>query len=272
MTEKMPEPKPENNILVVEDNSINQTVAQKILENLGYDVIIANNGQEAVDYIVQRKFAAILMDIHMPVMDGFTATTEIRQLPNGKTIPIIAMTANARNADSNKCLSLGMNDHITKPISIEKILNTLSRWLESPEKNIQLPSTSITEELVDQFQRQVPAIRLSMGLNNCSNDMVFYINLLEKMTRDYGGASDQVWRFIEQQKMEEARQLVHSVKGVSGNLGAIDLHEVASHFEQTLKQANNSEAIFHAYKSFSEALTQLTLAVTNLSIMHSNTG
>ena len=116
-------------ILLVEDNDINQIIAEELLKIAGYEVDIANNGKEALFMIEQKEYAAVLMDIQMPVMDGLTATRAIRENDRFGKLPVIAMSAHAMSGDKEKSLACGMNDHITKPISPEVLYSTLDLWL-----------------------------------------------------------------------------------------------------------------------------------------------
>lgn len=116
-------------ILLVEDNFINQQVAREILQKAGLRVVMAENGKDALDKIKQEKFDLVLMDIQMPEMDGYQATKMIRRDKRFKSLPIIAMTAQAMSGDKEKCLAAGMNDYIAKPISARDTYRVLSRWL-----------------------------------------------------------------------------------------------------------------------------------------------
>ncbi len=116
-------------ILLVEDNEINQQIAQVMLEMRGAVVSIAHNGQEGVDFVAADHFDVVLMDVQMPVMDGLTATQEIRRLPEKGSIPVIAMTANAMEGDREMCLNAQMNDYLTKPIDNKKIIEVIQRYL-----------------------------------------------------------------------------------------------------------------------------------------------
>ena len=122
-------------ILLVEDNAINQIVASTILENAGLIVTVANDGQEALDILVQGaadKFSLIIMDCQMPIMNGYQATENIRMGLCGEQYRdkiIIAMTANAMEGDKQKCLEVGMNDFLSKPVEPLKVLNTLKKYL-----------------------------------------------------------------------------------------------------------------------------------------------
>ena len=121
-------------ILLVEDNSLNQLVAKKFLEKAGLSVIIANHGGEALQRVSQEHFDAVLMDLHMPVMDGYEATRRIRALPEGERLPIIAMTAAAMQQDIDACIAVGMNGHIAKPLVIQELIESLICYIEPKER------------------------------------------------------------------------------------------------------------------------------------------
>ena len=117
-------------ILLVEDNELNAEIAKTVLEDVGALIARAENGQQALELFKEKPagtFDVILMDLMMPVMDGYTATRKIRELerPDAKTVPIIAMTANAFQEDAEKCIAVGMNAHLAKPLDIEKMKNTI---------------------------------------------------------------------------------------------------------------------------------------------------
>lgn len=116
-------------ILLVEDNSFNQQIARELMEQDGAIVSIASNGEEALTWLRKQAFDAILMDVQMPIMDGYTATQHIRTNPAWARLPIIAMTANARLEDQRQCLSAGMNDFVSKPIEPQQFISTLGKWL-----------------------------------------------------------------------------------------------------------------------------------------------
>ena len=117
-------------ILLVEDNPINQMVASKMLEKLGLEIVLAANGQEAIDTLEADQVDAVLMDCQMPVLDGFAATRQIREQSRYEALPIIAMTANVMEGDRDKCIEAGMNDYIGKPVAAADLRKTLERWLD----------------------------------------------------------------------------------------------------------------------------------------------
>ncbi len=117
-------------VLLVEDNQVNQMVAKTILKKLGYDVSIAHNGREALDIIENGDFDIVLMDCHMPVMDGYEATRHIRHDPRFDALPIVAVTANVMQGDKERCMSCGMNDYLTKPYEKKALAQLLEKWLK----------------------------------------------------------------------------------------------------------------------------------------------
>lgn len=120
-------------VLVVEDHATNQLVAVGILDHLGFSAEVASNGLEALQALARRPFAAVMMDCHMPIMDGYTATRQIRQDEGeGEHLPIIAMTAGAIQGDRERCLEAGMDDYVSKPVTPGAIEKVLTRWLGSP--------------------------------------------------------------------------------------------------------------------------------------------
>ena len=121
-------------ILLVEDNAINQRVASAMLNKLGFTIDIAANGIEAIDALRQTAYSLVIMDLQMPLMGGLEATREIRKMESGilisSDIPIIAMTANATQQDKKNCLNAGMNDFISKPVTMPTLKELLNKWVK----------------------------------------------------------------------------------------------------------------------------------------------
>ncbi len=117
-------------LLVVDDNEVNRKVACGFLRKMGYDVDIAENGQEAVEAVLAKNYGLVFMDCQMPVMDGYEATRQIKALHKTRAIPVVAVTANAMDGDREKCLAAGMDDYMTKPVRREKLQEMLDRWLQ----------------------------------------------------------------------------------------------------------------------------------------------
>ena len=122
-------------ILVVEDNEVNQLVARSMVAKLGYEADVVADGSEAVAATAATEYAAVLMDCHMPVMDGFEATKAIRARDDGRRrLPVIAMTAGALDEDRERCLAAGMDDYLTKPVDADNLERVLSRWIPETSK------------------------------------------------------------------------------------------------------------------------------------------
>ena len=116
-------------ILLVEDNEINREIVLELLSDEGIVVATAINGQQALEMLARERYDGVLMDCRMPVMDGFAATRALRERPELRDLPVIAITGDALESDRRKALAAGMNDHIAKPIDIDNVLATLARWI-----------------------------------------------------------------------------------------------------------------------------------------------
>ena len=144
----------EAQVLVVDDNHVNQLLAKAILDQNGYSVAMASNGEEAIETIKNTRYACVLMDIQMPGLDGFEATKRIRDLSSDvKTIPIIAMTANVMEGDRERCINSGMNDYLAKPIDAGLLASCVRRWAGEPSPN---------RDPFSELSRQIDALDLSV--------------------------------------------------------------------------------------------------------------
>ena len=132
-------------ILLVEDNPINQELAQELLSSNGMTTVLASNGQESLDRLQKQSFDGVLMDCQMPIMDGYEATRRIREQVKHHTLPILAMTANAMVSDREKVLAVGMNDHISKPVNIRELFTTMARWI-TPAAPPYPPSNALAKD------------------------------------------------------------------------------------------------------------------------------
>jgi len=232
-------------ILLVEDNEINQQIADEILTAAGFKISIANDGKEGVQALDQSDFDAILMDIQMPVMDGYTATREIRKNDRFKDLPIIAMTANAMIQDREEALSAGMNDHVSKPIDIEELFSALLRWVKPREhtdfdNDAPQPLPEIKKEDVD--IPELKGIDTKSGITRVGGNKKLYQKILIKFHSDYREMTQQIIDAIEQGDQKLSQRLAHTVKGVSGNIGAGELQEIAAQLESAIKDGKIDEA------------------------------
>jgi two-component system sensor histidine kinase/response regulator len=232
-------------ILLVEDNKINQQLAQELLEGVGLVVAIANNGQEAVGAVQDKEFDAVLMDVQMPVMDGYKATLEIRKHERFRDLPIVAITSHAMAGDKEKSLEAGMNDHITKPIDPDQLFSTLLVWIKPGKRAI--PDDILAKrrqkaaEITERLPTEMPGIEVKTGLVRAGGNRALYLDLLAKFHQEYVDATSQMKSALDNGEHELAQRLVHTVKGVSGSIGALDLEKAASELETAVRQESSSD-------------------------------
>jgi two-component system sensor histidine kinase/response regulator len=242
-------------VLLVEDNEINQQVAQEILEGAGLVVSIVNNGKEAVQKLKAESYDAVLMDIQMPVMGGFEATSKIRKKERFKGMPIIAMTAHAMAGDREKSLEAGMNDHVTKPIDPHELISVLVRWIKPSVRKIsqdRCNRMTSPENGKNILPAELPGISISDGLSRVGGNKQLYANLLRKFREGQGNAVAEIKAALQSGNMETAGRLVHKAKGVSGNLGMQGLYDAAAELENAIKEGR--EDLDHLLAGFGSCL------------------
>jgi signal transduction histidine kinase/CheY-like chemotaxis protein len=240
-------------VLLVEDNEVNQMVASMMLEKMGVKVTIANNGQEGVDKYLShpKRYDLILMDLQMPIMSGYEATKEIRKY--NKDIPIIALTAAAMIEDKQKALEAGMDEHLSKPISSQKLYKVLQQYCgEESIQNIEQIKKVEDEDEVILDTRHL-------------DDMVSSVHKKEIMLEKFAsqlqsGEFKNIVQKIEDNSLD-AHTLVHSLKGVSGNIGAKKLHSICFAIDKAYKKkkAIEHEQIENLKNSLEQTLEKLQL-------------
>jgi signal transduction histidine kinase/CheY-like chemotaxis protein/HPt (histidine-containing phosphotransfer) domain-containing protein len=225
-------------VLLVEDNVINQQVAAEILQSAGVTVDIAANGLEAVRGVRARHYDAVLMDVQMPVMDGLQATEAIRAIDAYKTLPIIAMTASVLRGDREGCLKAGMNDYVSKPINVDKMLATLARWL--PERRGAGPAggspAASSPPPPDGLPDSLDGLDLAEGVKRVGGDRALYRRLLLQFREHSGNAADEIRAALAAGDRAAVRSAVHTLKGVAGNLSATTLYQAAQKLEAVLRK------------------------------------
>ncbi len=226
------------NILLVEDNEINQQVASELLTSKGLGVTIAGNGKEALNILIESKdhFDAILMDIQMPVMDGFTATKRIKKLPGRLArTPIIAMTAHAMESTREKCQNAGMCDHIAKPITPLLLYATLVKWITPNRLRTKRGSQHLQSQGGDNFPLSLQGFNLEEGLTRFAGNKKLFLKLLFRFHEKYQNLPEQISAALGEDDFQRARELAHMMKGASGNFGAQGLYNAASSLELALQ-------------------------------------
>jgi len=214
-------------ILLAEDNLMNQTLATGILSKLGHSVTIANNGQEAVEACKSGQFDVVLMDIQMPIMDGFSATAAIRdyEAKTGVSTPIIAMTAHALKGDRERCLAAGMDDYLSKPIrsrQLAAMLNSLTHRSET---------TSRTAEDIGAAPSAVPLVDWAAALDGVDGDRPLLKSVIEVFLTESSQLLQEVQLGALMQNPEKLRSSAHSLKGAMLGVGAFVTSELAQQLE-----------------------------------------
>ncbi len=249
------------NILLVEDNEVNQELAADLLTSNGVKVTMAENGQVAIERLQQANldaqqtnFDGVLMDCQMPVMDGYTATRYIREQLKLTELPILAMTANAMSGDKDKVLDAGMNDHIAKPINVNVMFQVMAKWItpanpDSGGTAISLSSDSTSRGIEGQEDSALrasiaalPGINSEKGLKQTQQNLSLYIKLLNKTAHNQAEFINQYQQALEQGDWQGAERLAHTLKGVSGSIGAQDLYLAATQLEKDAKVQQQIDA------------------------------
>ncbi len=226
-------------LLLVEDNDMNQELALELLHHAGMEVVLANDGQEALD-ILQRdsRFDGILMDCQMPVMDGYTATREIRKNPAWQALPILAMTANAMAGDREKVLQAGMNDHIAKPLNVDEMFATIAKWVRpaSAARSTTGPHVTLLSTATARLP-DLPGIDVQAGLQTTMGNQALYLRLLGKFRDSQRDFAAQFAQAQQAADPEAATRLAHTLKGTAGNIGAKAVQAAAAALEQACREA-----------------------------------
>ncbi len=228
-------------VLVVDDNLINQQVAEEILKGAGLTVELASTGAEAVCLVDQNPYDAVLMDIQMPEMDGYEATRVIRSKPHHSTLPIIAMTAHAMPGYREQCLAVGMNDYVAKPIEPQELFSVLGNWIEGGAREGVTPLPGLPEAPVTELPEELPGIDLRLAMRRLGGNKQLFLQLLGAFARSARTDLGSIHQAISEGRWDEAGRLVHTLKGVVGNLSATRLHQAVMALEQRLKGQENLE-------------------------------
>ncbi len=222
-------------ILLAEDNAVNQTVMLGLLEDTGIEIIVANNGAEALDCLkANSDIEMVLMDINMPVMDGYEATKRVRAEHKYDNIPIVALSANVMQKDIDKSKKLGMQDYLGKPIDVQSLYSLLLRYIKekvnvSEYKSKDENTLNSNNEL--KITTELKGLDVNDGIERVGGDATLYENILFDFLEMFRDLPMRIKTLIYNSKIEELSQLVHNVKGTSGNISAKRLFELMELFE-----------------------------------------
>ncbi|MBI5610146.1 MAG: response regulator [Deltaproteobacteria bacterium] len=258
-------------ILLVEDDLMNQEVAVDLLTASGFRVDVANNGAIAVEMAAKHPYDLVLMDVQMPVMDGLTATRELRARPYGKATPIVAMTANALVEDQAACREAGMDEFIAKPIDPMRLMAVVANWTGAvparPQRNSAVlaaaPALPVASEVLD----------LAAGLRVVQGDPTRYYELVHRFRAERGNSGHMLRQALTEGRLADAVRLAHTIKGSAGLVGAAAVQRAAAEVEAALRlcavtpdggrnaQDGRFRGAFSAIEQFDEHLQVLLRAV-----------
>jgi CheY-like chemotaxis protein/HPt (histidine-containing phosphotransfer) domain-containing protein len=213
-------------------------VAKEFLATMGLKVRIVNNGQEALDALRQQDHDLVLMDVQMPVMDGYTAATEIRRNPKWANLPVIAMTANVMAEDKKTALEAGMNDHVAKPIVMNQLQSVLLKWLQhyTPQQDATITEMAPVVETLEvaALPADVDFLSASAALNLVGGNQKLLTKLLMEFLDNHAQDAEKIKACISNEQRADAERMAHTMKGLAGMLGAKPLQASSLALEKSL--------------------------------------
>jgi PAS domain S-box-containing protein len=248
-------------VLLVEDNEINRQIAVELLQSKGMDVSIAVDGNEAVEAVLKSgaNFDIVLMDIQMPVMDGYEAARRIRADARFASLPIVAMTAYAADRDMLRILEAGMNDRVSKPFEPEALFDALSKYLSGRVPPEASPSEAAAEAAPVDGDQAVVVPELAQfdvdeGMTRVAGNLGLYVSLLRKFASGNRDAADRISEALVAGDASSAERIAHTLKGVGGNIGAKAVREDAAALESAIRDGESPERVRGALESLRSSL------------------
>jgi CheY-like chemotaxis protein len=238
-------------ILLVEDNDLNQQIAKELLQSVGVAVTLADNGKTALELIRSAgdplPYDLVLMDIQMPIMDGHQATIELRKDERFKDLPIIALTAHAMEEEKQLCFDEGMNGHISKPIEPQLLFRLLANWTKnSPKKT----------------ESKEPELDTQAGLRRVAGNRQLYASLLQKFCAGQENAVARIRQALADGDEGVAQRTAHTLKGLSGNIGAVALQKMVGVLEKSLKSSTATTEIEPVLSECEQICSRTIAAIT----------
>jgi CheY-like chemotaxis protein/two-component sensor histidine kinase len=231
-------------VLLVDDNATNQLVATGFLTKMGLHFDVANDGREAVFKVAANQYDVVLMDLQMPVMDGFEATKQIRSTAKGRNLPILAMTAAAMVQDRQATEIAGMNGHLAKPIDTRELASALLKWVPRQTQNLTQNQTQPVIAVSDPVQEvpseglpfDIPGLDVVGAASNLGDDWELLRDIMLSFHAEFADAAQRLAAHIDAGEWLDAKRMVHTIKGLASSVGSDELHETSKRLEQELAE------------------------------------
>ncbi len=253
-------------IIAAEDNDINQQLIREILEKEGFEVLIASNGKECIELFEKntKDTYLILMDIQMPEMDGYQASDYIRNTLNNKEIKIIALTADVVKNTEIKVLQSGINDFVSKPLDVNILFEKMVKWIP-PHKSERVYIKKEQEDDTDLTIPVIEGVNIEEGLRRMAGNKKLYIELLNKYTLNNKNICENLKENIDSGNEKEALRVIHTFKGVSGNIGVFKIYEISKKIEEKMKsEIEFSDEIDELKKAVEDIFQKIENALRSL--------
>ena len=234
-----------NRILVAEDNMINQKVIKGLIGDIGIDIVIADDGQIALDILEKDSdFVFVLMDAHMPNVDGFEATRQIRANPKYDDILVVALSGDTAADDIRKMREAGMEEQLAKPLKVDALYDIFYAYAEINEGGAQ---SAVVEEKKEESSAPAGVLDTEKGLATCGGDRDFYCEILSEFLGKYENAADQLDDLIIDGELGKVNEVLHDIIGVAANIGADKFYEYTTQMKESIKQSEGE-----SYGEYSE--------------------
>lgn len=244
------------NILLVEDNELNQELVVDLLNSSNVSVKIAENGQIALNMLEQESFDAVLMDCQMPVMNGYEATRRIRENDRLRDLPVIALTADVLEENRHWIIDAGMNDVVTKPINPHDLIQTLGKWTNRKKSIFHNVLASKQHSTLSDLP-QIKELDTEKGLISTNQNKALYIKILDRFVSSQKTFASEFKQMKDANRTDDMIRLAHTLKGLSGTIGANDLQYEAKELENILMNDPRSEAVEVAFQCTCNRLEEM---------------
>ncbi len=256
-------------LLLVEDNEVNRHVILGLLEHSEARILVATDGATALEYAETEKIDLILMDINIPVMDGYEVTRQIRD--NLNTVPIIGLSANTMRKDIAKALNAGMNAYLQKPMDIQRFYRLLAEYIEESLLRYKHENTEHLDLILAHPFNTISGLDVADALERMEYNVALYERVVHSFFKIFSNAAEELRHHIIHEKYDDAYRLCHDIQGSSGNIGAKELYVMATEMETMIEQ-HQRDAALQQVACFSQTFLALEHLVSESLLKHNDKG